>query len=366
MSAAASTNFEQSTSVVATSSNQPMTPTEMRPAAAMYMHFAFPDCAADWGPLQDIHTAAMLGNHVELARLLDKTDASRLHDADAYGARAIHHAALGSSVEAALLLLEHGADVHALTSTRATALHVAAYNGRIAICKLLVLHGADVHAVDADGRNALFDATYEHGRAPACPCTADTPEVQERGRVAAFLRAAMELPAAELPTFVRRSWELHVAETLQAAIEPPRAPKSAGGARPRAPSLHVLRRRLRCYQRYVDAKDYDGSTALHAAALLGRTEASALLLSHGASVCAATNLGETPLHFAAREGHDAIVELLLAHGADAHAESRACRTPLGEALRSDGGSSGSSVTATLESAMATVQAGAKRRRTEPA
>lgn len=96
----------------------------------------------------------------------------------------------------------------------------------------------------------------------------------------------------------------------------------------------------------VNAKDADGMTALHIAAMHGKENAVLVLLQNGANVHAQTVPprefsrkwdrkflgGRTPLHWAAVEGYEAVVNLLLDHDADPGAKSTTYRTPLQEAI----------------------------------
>ena len=297
----------------------------MRPAALMYQAFCFPE--GDWGALNDLHMAAMMGNLADCTRLVDAV--KDINAVDARGCSVIHHAALSENVEVMLLLLERGADVHARTATAATALHIGAFNGRVAICKLLLLRGIDVHAEDVDGHTAVYDARFMMGS--ACPCAADTPESQN-GRVAAFLERVMALDAAAARDFVQRSWGYFVSEILQDALSCTRR----------------LSHLLACYRADVNSRDYDGSTVLHAAAQSGKVDAARILLEHDAAVTCCTNLGETPLHMAAREGHEVLVELLVEHGADVQAASRTGRKPRDETRLWNTTSDSARVVAALE------------------
>jgi ankyrin repeat protein len=55
----------------------------------------------------------------------------------------------------ARLLLEHGADVNALSNDRSTPLHLAAQPGRIEVVRVLLEHGANAAAEDDNGSTAL-------------------------------------------------------------------------------------------------------------------------------------------------------------------------------------------------------------------
>ena len=64
----------------------------------------------------------------------------------------------------------------------------------------------------------------------------------------------------------------------------------------------------------VDARNQDGYTPLHWAAMDGHVETAALLLDRGADVDARDERGATPLHYALKKGHARTVEVLRKHG----------------------------------------------------
>jgi ankyrin repeat protein len=81
----------------------------------------------------------------------------------------------------------------------------------------------------------------------------------------------------------------------------------------------------------VQARDSDGSTALHCAVWKGHQAIVAYLLSAGAAVNAHNNNGHwgtTPLHAAAHANQAAIAQMLIDHGADEKARDLDGRTPL--------------------------------------
>ncbi len=61
----------------------------------------------------------------------------------------------------------------------------------------------------------------------------------------------------------------------------------------------------------MEAKDSDGWTPLHSAALRGHVEIVRLLCDRGADVEARDNGGRRPLHYAAFHGHISVVKELI-------------------------------------------------------
>jgi len=83
----------------------------------------------------------------------------------------------------------------------------------------------------------------------------------------------------------------------------------------------------------VNARAYDGRTALHAAASAGRVDLVALLLDRGADPAARTDYGYTPLSLAASSGSREMVRLLVSRGAPVNGPDLSGATALNEAVR---------------------------------
>ena len=83
--------------------------------------------------------------------------------------------------------------------------------------------------------------------------------------------------------------------------------------------------------RHLDARDTDGSTALHCATWKGHQAVVTFLLSAGADVNIHSNnehWGTTPLHAAAHANQAAIAQMLIENGADVNAHDKDGKTPL--------------------------------------
>ena len=276
-----------------------------------------------------LHVASGAG-HAAVVALLIERGASVLACASADGYAPIHAATMSvRCAEVLSLVLAHGASVHTLTAhTQATALHVAAYHGRHAAVKFLVARGADVRATDAEGRTPLDHArswlAYQLG---GCPCS-NVHMLKDPTREWTSVAATLEqleamAESAERVASARRSWALHVASALQPPCE--------------RGDVAELDRLLACYRQDVDAADYDGSTALHAAAQAGHADVVLRLLDSGAAVDAPTRCGDTPLHLAAGEGHLRAAEALVERGAAPEARTIYGATPLVHARRHQSG-----------------------------
>jgi ankyrin repeat protein len=188
-------------------------------------------------------------------------------------------------------LLDHGANPNlAWDEVGDAPLHVAAQRWDVAMVELLVQHGADIHQRRADGRTAHTVA-----------------ELHGNGDIAAWLRAhGAKDELSSLERFVAacargdraRAEALRLAEpTLRSQLRAEhhlmmQVPAERGDAA-------ILDTMLSCGFD-PNAKDKDGVTALHKAAMAGRADAVRVLLAHGAPVNALDGMfAATPLLWAA-------------------------------------------------------------------
>jgi ankyrin repeat protein len=167
--------------------------------AAFHGHRAAAELLAAHAPL-DLFAAAIAGDVARLAELLD---------ADPDGARAVrpdgwpvlHLAGFWGMPAAAALLLDRGADVHAVSrnATANTALHATlAISGDLATARLLLARGADADAVGGAGWRPLHLAA-SRGNAAAVELLlahgADPAARADDGRDAAAIARERGFPA---------------------------------------------------------------------------------------------------------------------------------------------------------------------------
>ncbi|GBF99447.1 hypothetical protein Rsub_11933 [Raphidocelis subcapitata] len=179
-------------------------------------------------------------------------------------------------------LLRARADPNAQDYDRQSPLHVAAAEGNLPAARVLVEQGrANIAITDRWGRTPL-DTALKAGAMQVVEYLEGRPEVSSEQREHARERFEQERTDELLNACV---WgDLEDVEGLLARRCP------------------------------VDARDYDGRTALFVAAVNGQAEVARALLAAGADPNARNSFGSCPLLEACLSGHDALVDILLAAG----------------------------------------------------
>ena len=164
-------------------------------------------------------------------------------------------------------------DINARDENGATPLHWAARYGQKQIVELLINRGAKVNAKDNSGSTPLDRATQGSHTA-----------------IAELLRA-QGANTGTIHVVARNGYLAGVQAYLDAGVD-------------------------------INARDENGSTPLHWAALEGHKDIVELLINRGAEVNATSEIGGwTPLHMAASKNHIQVVSFLIKKGADEDAKA---------------------------------------------
>ena len=289
-------------------------------AAARNGHREIAEFLLTHGARANVFAAARFGETDRLRRLLER-DPDLVHAHAYLDETPLIWAAEGGQVEAANVLLDHGANVNAMDEQYfGSALNRAAWEGDCRMVRSLLDHGADPEA----GQGKLAYGTPLHAAA-------------HKGH-ADVVRLLLDRGARIDSLNNSNATPLHVAaghgqcEILRLLLEAGAAVNGSEGTR--APFLETIfnsqpeaaRALLEAgaNPNYANAK---GTTLLHWAADRGRAEILNLLLAHGADPTAGDKRGETPLHKAAQDAcrdpegrYLRIVNALLDAGADTNAQ----------------------------------------------
>lgn len=212
-------------------------------------------------------------------------------------------------------LLEHGADANLSWGELGDApLHVAAERWDVPMVELLVQHGADIHKRRADGRTAHTVAAM-HGNDGIAAWLLAHGATSELSPLESFISACARGDRTRADAMLRAHPHLR-AELRTEHHLLMQVPAGRGDA--------AILETMLASGFDANAKDNEGVTALHKAAMDGRAEAVRVLLAYGASVHALDGMfSATPLVWAAegwshgpRAGadHVGVARLLIAAG----------------------------------------------------
>ena len=265
------------------------------------------------------------------------------------GQSPLHVACLKGYAGLVDLLIAKGADVNAEDAKGATPLTVAAQgNDEDMVKKLLAAH-ADANAggysalnvAASQGNVTVLDLLLSHGANPNVNHTLEQAVVFKHPKAVKKLiefKADPNAKYANGPPLVFGA--LPDPPTLSALLEGGANPNQQleSGESPLEAVMNLKQSNDQVDQALemllthgADPNSADlahGTTALHLAAMSGRTGEVNLLLKHGAKVNAQANDGQTALHFAVRRQNPEVVALLLANGADPNLRDNNGTTPL--------------------------------------
>jgi ankyrin repeat protein len=235
--------------------------------------------------------AAKDGNLEELQSLLKfQVDLDRT---DAFGTP-LHYACYNSKLEAAQMILDHGAYAGVPNMRDETPLHIAAQNASGECIDILIHYGARVNAVTAAGWSAIHFAAKE----------GHTKLVQK-----------LILGGADVDLGTKVGWTpLHIAamgmhhQTMDMLL-------NQGMADPNSRCTHTSHLGNPGDEEYEIFRSVAGDTPAHFAARKGHYMCLKTLLHYGVDLGGVNEMGETLAHCAVESGEIRILELLLEHGA---------------------------------------------------
>jgi len=264
-----------------------------------------------------IHDAAKTGDLAGVQAELDKgVDANEV-DRSFFNLTPLHWAISKGVAE---LLISEGADVNAITLEGSTPLHFAAWNGFTEIAELLIDNGADLNVINNELAGTPFitalDWAIQQGRTEAADL------IRKHGGM-----TSEELVSGMTPLHAATKKGLkEVVELLIAAGADVNAKITSGGSNknktPLDFAIQYNKPEITDLLRKHGGKTGEELNALNAlidAAKNGDIEAVTQHLAAGADVNAKDVDGTTPLHNAAIYGHNEVAELLIANGAEVNA-----------------------------------------------
>jgi len=205
-------------------------------------------------------------------------------------------------------------------------LHLAAMDGNLKITELLLANGAEINAKDCGGWTPLMRAVANKKKNIVKLLLANNANVNLSMNIG---RTALHYAVMNDDKEIASILLLHHADV-----------NAGNGGEYDPPPIHEAQNAemielLLLNKAIIDAKNKDGETALHKAALFNSNNIAYTLLLHKADVNAIDNIGRTPLHWAAWRDCRDVAGILLENGAKTSIKDNDGNTPLKIAIERD-------------------------------
>lgn len=231
-------------------------------------------------------SACQTSDYDETERILSSDDKKIINYANSDGLTALHQASIDGNIKMIKYLLEKGADINVTDNEGWNCLHASASCGYVEIARYLVDQGINIAEVTCDGELA------------SDVCAEDSPKMARYlDEIYKNVDKELEREKEEKEMFRDSMKYYYYFQTHGVKYKP--EPVDDVGASPihvaASKGYTIVLRVLLEAGFYIDRKDADGWTPLHAAAHWEQFECCKILAAYGASFVTKNNLSQKPI-----------------------------------------------------------------------